>query len=147
MVIFKIGDLLEAPEKILIHQVNIDGIMGGGLAKQIASQYPEVEKQYKDMCKRYGNNYEELKGKVDITYQNGKYIASIFSQKKNFDTDYEAMRIALNKVKEFAKDQNLNVAMPYKIGCGIANGNWIIVLNIITKVFVDYKVSLYKLEG
>ena len=36
--------------------------------------------------------------------------------------------------------------MPFKIGCGIANGEWEIVQDIINKVFKGYKVNLYKLE-
>lgn len=36
--------------------------------------------------------------------------------------------------------------MPFKIGCGIANGDWEIVLDIINRVFKGYNVSLYKLE-
>lgn len=44
-----------------------------------------------------------------------------------------------------AKDLKLTVCMPYKIGCGIANGDWETVENIIAKVFEDYEVTLYKL--
>lgn len=147
MIIIKNGNLLNAEEDILVHQVNVNGIMGGGVAKQIATLYPKTNIGYKKICKERKNEFDNLKGSVYVTKEKGKYIANIFSQKKNFDTDYDAMRSALNKVKEFAKKQNLNIAMPYKIGCGIANGDWTIVLNNIEKVFIDYKVSLYKLGG
>lgn len=98
------------------------------------------------ICQEYKNNYENLKGKVDLTFENGKYIASIFSQDKNFNTDYEAMRQALELVKGFAKQENLSIALPYGIGCGIANGQWNKVQEVIEDVFSDYCVSLYKLE-
>lgn len=146
MVIIKNGDLLKAREDILVHQVNIDGIMGGGVAKQIAEKYPKAEREYISICNHYKNSYENLRGMVDLTLENGKYIASIFSQDKNFNTDYEAMKKALEIVKEFAKQENLSVAIPYKIGCGIANGEWEKVLEVINEVFKDYSVSLYKLE-
>ena len=55
---------------------------------------------------------------------NDKYIANLFSQKPNFDTDYEMLERALNWVKKKATDENLSVAIPYGIGCGIANGDW-----------------------
>ena len=77
---------------------------------------------------------------------NKKKIANIFSQKPNFDTDYEMMERALNWVKRKAIDFKLSVAMPYGIGCGIANGDWNIVYKIIENVFSDYDVTLYKLE-
>ena len=33
MINIKNGNLLEAKENIMVHQVNVDGIMGGGVAK------------------------------------------------------------------------------------------------------------------
>lgn len=56
------------------------------------------------------------------------------------------MEIALIKIRNYAEQEKLTVAVPFKIGCGIANGDWEIVLDIINKVFKDYSVSLYKLE-
>lgn len=147
MVIIKAGNLLEAEEDILVHQVNVDGIMGGGVAKQIADKFPNVEEEYIKFCKSYDNDYEQLKGKVDLTEENGKHIANIFSQRKDFTTDYVAMQTALTIIKEYAEQEELTVAMPYKIGCGIANGDFNTVLDIISKVFKNYEVVLYKLEG
>lgn len=146
MVIIKAGNLLEAEENILVHQVNVDGIMGGGVAKQIADKFPKVEEEYIKFCESYNNDYEQLKGKVDLTEENGKYIANMFSQRKNFTTDYVAMQTALTTIREYAQQESLKVAMPYKIGCGIANGDFNIVLDIISKVFMNYEVVLYKLE-
>lgn len=47
---------------------------------------------------------------------------NMFSQKENFDTDYEAMKKALEEIKEDAKDLNLSIAIS------------------------DYNVTLYRLE-
>lgn len=71
---------------------------------------------------------------------------NMFSQKENFDTDYEAMKRALLEIKQYAKDFNLSIAIPYGIGCGIANGDWNVVYKIIEEVFNDYNVTLYRLE-
>lgn len=146
MVIIKSGDLLKAEEDILVHQVNVEGIMGGGVARQIAEKYLNVEKEYIKFCKKYNNNYQQLRGKVDLIKEKGKYIANMFSQDKSFNTDYEAMEIALEKVRDYAEQENLTVAMPFKIGCGIAKGDFNLVLDVISKVFKGYKVVLYKLE-
>ena len=70
---------------------------------------------------------------------------NMFSQKENFDTDYEAMKKALKEIKQYAKSLKLSICMPYKIGCGIANGDWNIVYKIVEEVFNDYDVTLYKL--
>lgn len=147
MIIIKNGDLLKCNEDIIVHQCNIDAILGGGIAKQLAEKYPMAEREYMKICREYKNNYENLKGKIDLTLENGKYIASIFSQDKHFNTDYEAMRQALELVKGFAKQENLSVALPYGMGAGIANGDFNKVLEVIEEVFSDYCVSLYKLEN
>ena len=146
MIRIKNGDLLKAPEDILVHQVNVQGVMGGGIAKQIATQYPRTEAQYKKFCTNRKNDYGLLKGRVDMSKEQGKYIANMFSQKSNFDTDYKAMEEGLIKIRNYAINRNLSVAMPFKIGCGIANGDWELVLDVINKVFKDYEVTLYRLD-
>lgn len=99
------------------------------------------------MCKEDKFDYNELKGLAYIPKYENKYIANIFSQKPNFDTDYEMMEKALNWVKIKAQDCKLNIAIPYGIGCGIANGEWNKVYKIIEKIFKDseIKCTLYKL--
>lgn len=91
--------------------------MSGGVARQLAGQYPNLEKEYSEYCKLYNNNYKQLKGQVFKIMLQGKFIMNMFSQKENFDTDYEAMKIALEEIKQYAKDFKLSIAMPYGIGC------------------------------
>lgn len=146
MITIKDGDILKSTEDIIIHQVNCAGIMGGGLAKQLARQFPKLEEYYRKVCRLYDFNYEKLKGKVYIFPSNNKYIANIFSQKPNFNTDYEAMQKSLKIIRDYANKNNLSIAIPFKIGCGIANGEWWRVEEIINKTFKGMKVTLYRLE-
>lgn len=146
MITIKKMNILDCEENIIVHQVNIQGIMGGGLARQLANKYPNLEKEYSEFCKFNNNDYNRLKGKVFKIMIQDKMIMNIFTQKQNFDTDYEMLKIALEEVKKYAKSFNLNVAIPHGIGCGIANGNWNKVYKIIEEVFDDYEVTLYKLE-
>ncbi len=118
----------------------------GGLAKQLSNKYQNLEKEYSEFCKIHNNNYRQLKGKVFKIMIQGKFIMNIFSQKENFDTDYEAIRICLKEVKDYAKDFNLSISIPYGIGCGIANGEWKIVYKIIEEIFNDYDITIYRLE-
>ncbi len=71
----------------------------------------------------------------------------MFSQTLDFKTAYYAMKTTLTTIKDMAKDLNLSVCMPYNIGCGIADGEWEIVEQIIADVFDDYEVTLYRLGG
>ena len=142
----KIGDILNASEEIIIHQVNCQGVMGGGLARQIAIKYPHTEQQYKKICEEAKYNYRLLKGFMYLSTEEDHSICNIFCQRPNFDTDYQALEEGLKKIKGYCKESKRTMAIPYKIGCGIANGEWNIVYKIIEEVFSDYEVTLYKLE-
>lgn len=146
MVKIKQGDLLEAKEDIICHQVNIQGIMGGGIARQLADKYAGLEETYAEYCHKNKNRYINLCGNVFYYQATDKIIANMFSQQENFDTDYLNMKVALKDIEKFAKQNELSVCMPYGIGCGIANGDWNTVLSIIDEAFRDYKVTLYKLN-
>lgn len=142
----KNGDILNCTEDIIVHQVNVAGVMGGGIALQLAKKYEKLEETYAEFCELYDNDYNKLKGKVFKVMLKGKFIMNMFSQKSNFNTDYDAMKIGLNEIKEYAKSYNLSIAIPYGIGCGIANGDWNTILEIIDRAFKDYEVTIYKLE-
>ena len=122
---------------------------GGGLARQLADRYPKLEEKYRKYCEKHEYKYIELKGNVFFYNTNeNKFIANIFSQVENFDTDYMAMAIALTDIKAKARERNMSIAIPYGIGCGIANGEWDKVYQIIKDIFENstIKCTLYKLE-
>lgn len=146
MIKVKNGNILNAKENIICHQVNVQGVMGGGIAKQLADCYEGLERFYSKHCKELNNDYQYLSGTVLFYKDYEVIIANMFSQMPNFDTDYIAMEKCLRNIKAWAENNNLSIAIPYKIGCGIANGDWNTVYKIIEKVFSDYDVTLYKLE-
>lgn len=148
MLIYKQGDILKATENIICHQVNVDGIMGGGLARQIAKVYPNVEAEYKKCCRCYCYDYEKLKSKAFIVRIGDlKFIANCFTQKSNFDTDYEAIKQVFKVLLIDCKKQNKTICIPYKYGCGIANGDWDVVSKIFETLSAEYQVdiSVYKI--
>lgn len=127
------GDLLSADADIICHQVNLQGYMGGGLALSIARKYPSVEKEYR----KYP--YKSL-GEVCFADAGDFIIANCFSQTEDYDTHYYALIDCLIEVKRYMEYYGLKrIAIPYKYGCGIANGNWDTVLNI----FADFFDELY----
>lgn len=149
MLIYKNENILKAYENIICHQVNVQGIMGGGLALQIAKSYPHIAKNYSQFCKENLNSYDVLKGKIYIVnINNNQEIANCFTQKPNFDTDYEAIKQVFMGLLIECKNQNKTIAVPYKYGCGIANGDWDIVSDIFEKLSKKYGVDIviYKLE-
>ena len=132
------GDLLKSDADIICHQVNLQGFMGGGLALSIARKYPNVNKIYED--------YEPKKlGEVCMVYTDDFIVANCFSQREDFNTDYKALRECLLKVRKYMMDCGYRtVAIPYKYGCGIANGNWETVFDIFNDIFFKYELLIYQ---
>ncbi|WP_168898328.1 macro domain-containing protein [Bacillus sp. ISTL8] len=152
------GDILQASEDIIGHQVNCRGVMGSGLAKQIRNKYPEAYDDYILFCKTVPSS--ELLGchqfvfVPDCDTRRFKIVANLFGQfnygrqKGVLYTDYKALETCLSELKEYAKEDELSVALPYKLGCGLANGDWDnVVYPMIERIFTDYDVTLYKFGG
>lgn len=143
------GNIFDCNENIIVHQTNCQGVMGHGIAKQVKDNYPEVYKGYYHYCKT--TVPEEILGtSLIIEANNGKYIANLFGQLsygEGLQTDYDKFKQALQEVHDFAKEKGLSVAIPYKIGCGLANGDWNIVFDSICDVFSDdVPYNIYKYE-
>lgn len=149
MLVYKQGDILKATENIICHQVNVDGIMGGGLARQIASRYPNVEESYQKFCNIGEHNYEILGGLSTSVYiGNNQYIANCFTQKPNFDTNYDSLKYCFKDLLFKCKKNKISIAVPYKYGCGIAKGNWNEVSKLFETLSNEYgiDISVYKYE-
>ena len=124
------GDIFNSDCDILVHQVNCKGKMGKGIAYDIRNKYPYVYTSYKEFCKDSNN----LGGKLHIVVVNhhisGKalYIVNLFGQDgyghdKRY-TNYEWVENGIKLLAEYAKRHNLSIAIPYKMGCNNAGGNW-----------------------
>lgn len=143
------ANILTAKEDIIVQQVNCQGVMGAGLALAIKKKYPMVYTKYMAVCNNANPN--DLLGRVQSVHTTDhKIIINMFSQlnygRGKKQTDYEAMKRCFYKIYLYAKLNNLTVAIPYNIGCGLAGGNWTVVLNIILKTFKDKSiVKLYKI--
>ena len=144
------GDLLQATENIIGHQVNCQGVMNAGLAAKIRSKYPIVFERYKQLVNTHNNNKEILLGTAQvINVDENKYVANLFGQfyygRGQRHTDYKSLYQALETLKKKAKKHNLTVALPYGLGCGLAGGDWDIVWKLIDKTFKDYEITIYKI--
>lgn len=156
----KYGDILKADDDIIVHQVNCLGLMGAGLALQIKDTYPNVFDAYRKFVELH--NTSELLGKNLITTTDGrvpdtsryapdvKYVSNIFAQlnigRGTRQTDYQAFEKGLVELYDFATSNELTVAIPYGIGCGLAGGEWSVIHRVISSVFHDYPVTIYKLN-
>ena len=143
-------DIFDCKEDIIGHQTNCKGVMGKGIAKTVKEKYPNVFDAYRDYC----NTIEEPLGTVQIIESDDKYIANIFGQYSFSNTsrmtDYDALGKALTDLKEYCIENKLSVALPYKIGCVNAGGDWTIVEKLIHHIFytgIKIPIVLYKLDN
>lgn len=158
------GDIFTTHCNIICHQVNCQGVMGHGIAKQVKEKYRGVFDEYKRYCDAHADNRAAMLGEaliVDMYHgaavldwlvnSESKFIANIFGQLTygtGLRTDYKALVSGLEVVARFAKEHNLSVAIPYKIGCGLAGGDWNKVSMFIEGVFAgsDLEVLMYRYE-
>ena len=52
-IVYKEGNLLDAQTDVIAHQVNCQGVMGSGVAKQIRDKWPRVYDSYVTYCYDY----------------------------------------------------------------------------------------------
>lgn len=149
MIEYKYQDIFESDADVILHQVNPFGIMGAGIAFQIAKKYPSVYDDYKKCCAKSKFNYDIMRGRVlvsEIEDNPRRFIGNLFCQ-KNIDrrgvtTDYEALGKCLREVNKVF--DNKYVAIPYHMSCGLAGGDWKTVFNIIEKMLVNCHVTIYE---
>lgn len=133
------GNILDSGADIICHQVNCQGVMGAGLAKQIRQRWPQAYEDYIKFC-GHSSPYDKL-GEVRLTEVTlGKYIAHIFAQlnygRRNLCyTDYDALNCGFEYLAKFQHDTGVRVAFPYGIGCGLAGGDWNVVKSKIEAYF------------
>ena len=133
-------DIFESGADIICHQVNCQGVMGSGVAKQVREKYPWVYGEYKDFCGLYDSS--DLLGFNLVTYIDETHkIANLFGQDMfGYDgkcyTNYNALRGALQDLKIYYPNQI--IAIPYLMGCHRGGGDWNVVYQMIEEVFADY---------
>lgn len=154
-------NLFDSKANFIVHQVNWQGVMGSGVAKQVAEQYPYVDKEYRKYVFHYQKKNKKILGTVQYvptevwaiglvdTLKNDKiekydkdyqYIVNLFGQESygaGFQTDLKEMKNAFIDIRDKAMSVGATIAMPFKIGCVRGGANWADVYTIIEDVFKD----------
>lgn len=157
MIIYKDGNLLDADVSYIVHQVNCQGVMGSGIAKQIRDKWPHIYHEYKKFLALSNEKWKRpALGRPLLVYEdydnapNTRIIVNFFSQNHYLPrtichTDYEAFRSCCEELRTIiGSHKEQKIGFPYKIGCGLGGGDWNIIENIIDSVFKDYSVEIYK---
>lgn len=145
------GDIFDSGADIICHQVNCQGRMGSGLAKQVRAKFPNVYAAYAAECARLDST-ELLGGAQIIKANDTTYIANLFGQDRyGYDggvyTNYKALESALFQIAVWATlNEKKTIAIPYKIGCGLGGADWERVEQMILRLFKDFHGDVYICE-
>ena len=141
MVIVEIkeGNVLDATEEYIAHQCNCITNNGKGLSEALFKRYP-----YADVYRN--RQIASRPGTILLRRGNGASptIIAMFAQLKPGKVKSEPREKwfveCLEKI--VAEVGNHRVAMPYKIGCGLAGGNWDVYSNLLEETSLE--IVLYK---
>lgn len=133
-------------ETIIAHGVNCCGVFNSGVAGAIKDFYPFAKEKYhaKYDTERWNLGEVQLCSDPSTTKQiiNCATQSSFGKDPKKQYASYEAIKTCMQKVKNYAKERNLTIAIP-KIGCGLGNANWEKVELILLEIFNDYDITVY----
>lgn len=123
MLIGKNGDIFETDAQVIGHGVNIRGLMGAGIAKQIAKKFPDVKKRYQKACHDgwFDSHGVQFLEPLDASKNNAKfYIANIFTQvNPGRHAQYELIdKNVREALQRMSKADLKSLALP-RIGSGI----------------------------
>lgn len=143
-------DIFKSGADIILHQVNCQGVMGSGVAKQVRVKHPEVFDAYKTLCDIKENKWELLGTAQFVRVDESGYVVNLFAQ-ENFGydgkcyTDYDALKECLEDVNNYFSGKT--IAIPYLMGCYRGGGNWGIVYKMIEEVFNKNDVLICEYDG
>jgi O-acetyl-ADP-ribose deacetylase (regulator of RNase III) len=141
------GDLLKSDCDVIAHQANCQSIMGAGIAKQIRKLYPNAY-----LADKYDTRHPIDKlGSCSYTKVNGKFIFNLYGQLqpgRGLQTDYESLKNSIIEMMQVLIQFNghvydLKIGFPYKIGCGLAGGDWRVVSKLLEQLSSNYLYDFY----
>lgn len=150
-IIYKTGNLLDAQTNVIAHQVNCQGVMGSGVAKQIKEKWPEVFEQYDYHVRMMDHNV--LGDCQMVQIGESQFVANLFGQRyygrENLRyTNYDAIYDALIKLNIYMQKRDCkSVAIPYKMSSDRGGADWDVILAMINSVFknTDVLIEIWEL--
>ena len=132
-------DIFQSGADVICHQVNCQGVMGSGVAKQVREKYPWVYAEYKKYCD-LNPDYILLGDYQQVYIDEKRAVLNIFGQRYyGYDgkcyTNYDALKQAFEDIAKTYR--NKTIAIPYLMGCARGGGDWNIVYKMIEEVFAD----------
>ncbi len=168
-IVYKQGNLLEAPENVWLHGCNAQGVMGKGIALSIKEKFPFACEAYRSMYEREGLKLGTvvwaIRTSLDHPHERPIIIGNMITQEywqkdKAIDgrnVSYEALCSCMREVDKFIKatqdgtiesvfDKIQTVGMPL-VGAGLGSGRWSVINKIIEEESRCFTPIVYTLDG
>lgn len=139
---YVIGDIFAYKaneDRAILHQCNTCGMMGAGIARVVSSKYPdayEADLVFRHEIMEKFNLKEPKNSRFKATVpqmlglfstwegKDGLQIVNLYGQNEpGYSPNFNNL---LNALEDYLIENRnkANFLIPYKIGCGIAGGNW-----------------------
>lgn len=139
MVHYVKGNLLDSKCDYICHQVNCQGAMNSGIAKQIRDRYPRVYESYKHFVDYHNRHEEGLLGKILISNINSPtrvinmFAQDMYGRDRKRYTSYDAFANCLEEI-DLHVASSRTIGFPKYIGCGLGGGNWTAISAMIEEI-------------
>lgn len=139
-------------KKIICHICNNIGGWGAGFVLALSKKWSEPEARYRAWYKSKDQSFK-LGNVQFVVVEEDIVIANMIGQHLTYpiiDKDgktvppirYNSLEHCLNKVADYANENNCSVHMP-KIGAGLAGGDWNRIESLINKCLVEKDIPTY----
>lgn len=133
MVKIELGDILDIDHGIILHQVNCQNAIGAGISGAIINKYPIVAEKYHELCEE-GVKLGQLQY---VGTGTGVGFVNCFSQYNYGNsaktgikyTNEDLLIDGIIYTCEYFAVSDWPVYVPWKVGCGLAGGDWSTVLS------------------
>lgn len=155
--VWKNGSIVNSSDQYIAHQTNCVSTFAGGLANTIFKQFP-----YSDIYALRSSGNKDFPGKIIISgngederyilHMMGQYYPgkSKFNDSSYIDSPSKRKEYFKQCLEHIARLSNLtSISFPFKIGCGLAGGNWPEYLEMLEKFASkvnSVKVHIWKYE-
>ena len=116
-----VTNIFDAKTQVIVNPVNLVGVMGAGLAKEIKIRYPEVFQKYKNACDK--GAFQE--GQLQLCKQSDVWILNFPTKRHWRDaSDLDLIEKGLQTfVKTYEQKGITSITFP-KLGCGLGGLDW-----------------------
>lgn len=147
MIEYSKGDLFDSDCQALVNTVNLDGIMGKGIALQFKQRYPRYFKIYQTLCKEGLIKMGRVHVMITSELFDNKTLIS-FPTKTHWwlKSEYKYIEVGLRSLRRTIKDHEIkSIAIP-ALGCGNGGLDWDQVKTLIESKLgkVNAKIIVYE---